>query len=217
MSFSDISFMKRALALAENALPNCPPNPAVGCVIVKDRKVIGEGFTQKTGEAHAEIMALRDAQSRGESVEGATVYVSLEPCSHYGRTPPCALALINAKVGRVVAALKDPNPAVAGRGLKMLEEKGVQVESGICAEEAEEMNIGFLKRMRTGLPFVRSKIAMSLDGDIALSNGQSKWITGKLAREDGQMWRARAGAILTGSSTVAVDNPQLNVRLPDVQ
>lgn len=217
MSFSDISFMKRALALAENALPNCPPNPAVGCVIVKDRKVIGEGFTQKTGEAHAEIMALRDAQSRGESVEGATIYVSLEPCSHYGRTHPCALALINAKVGRVVAALKDPNPAVAGRGLKMLEEKGVQVESGICAEEAEEMNIGFLKRMRTGLPFVRSKIAMSLDGDIALSNGQSKWITGKLAREDGQMWRARAGAILTGSSTVAVDNPQLNVRLPDVQ
>lgn len=217
MSFSDISFMKRALALAENALPNCPPNPAVGCVIVKDRKIIGEGFTQKTGEAHAEVMALRDAQFRGESVEGATVYVSLEPCSHYGRTPPCALALINAKVGRVVAALKDPNPAVAGRGLKMLEENGVQVESGICAEEAEEMNIGFLKRMRTGLPFVRSKIAMSLDGDIALSNGQSKWITGKLAREDGQMWRARAGAILTGSSTVAVDNPQLNVRLPDVQ
>lgn len=217
MSFSDISYMKRALALAEQAQPNCPPNPAVGCVIVKDRKVIGEGFTQKTGEAHAEVMALRDAQNRGEDVEGATVYVTLEPCSHYGRTPPCALALIKAGVGRVVAALKDPNPAVAGRGLEMLKNAGIQVECGVCSNEAEAMNVGFLKRMRTGLPFVRTKIAMSLDGDIALSNGQSKWITGKLAREDGQLWRARAGAILTGSGTVSLDNPQLNVRLLNVQ
>ncbi len=217
MSFSDISFMKRALALAEKAQPNCPPNPAVGCVIVKDRRIIGEGFTQKTGQAHAEVMALRDAKAKGENVEGATVYVTLEPCSHYGRTPPCALALIEAKVARVVAALKDPNPEVSGRGLKMLADKGVQVECGICAEEAEEMNVGFLKRMRTGLPFVRSKIAMSLDGDIALSNGQSKWITGELARKDGHKWRARSGAILTGSGTVAADNPLLNVRLPEAE
>ena len=138
MSFSDCSYMRRALELAKKARFNCPPNPAVGCVIVKDRRIIGEGFTQKTGEAHAEVMALRDAASRGESVAGATVYVTLEPCSHYGRTPPCALALKNAKVARVVAALKDPNPLVAGKGLKMLEEAGVKVECGLEAEEAED-------------------------------------------------------------------------------
>ena len=148
MSFSDCSYMRSALELAKKARFNCPPNPAVGCVIVKDRRIIGEGFTQKTGEAHAEVMALRDAASRGESVAGATVYVTLEPCSHYGRTPPCALALKNAKVARVVAALKDPNPLVAGKGLKMLEEAGVKVECGLEAEEAEEINRGFLKRQR---------------------------------------------------------------------
>lgn len=217
MSFSDISFMKRALALAEQALPNCPPNPAVGCVIVKDRRVIGEGYTQETGKAHAEVMALRDAEQRGESVEGATVYVTLEPCSHYGRTPPCALALINAKVAKVVAALKDPNPAVAGKGLKMLEDKGIEVVCGVCSKEAEEMNIGFLKRMRTGRPFVRTKIAMSLDGDTALENGKSQWITGELAREDGHSWRARSGAILTGVGTVIADDPLMNVRLDNVK
>ena len=155
MSFSDCSYMRRALELAKKARFNCPPNPAVGCVIVKDRRIIGEGFTQKTGEAHAEVMALRDAASRGESVAGATVYVTLEPCSHYGRTPPCALALKNAKVARVVAALKDPNPLVAGKGLKMLEEAGVKVECGLEAEEAEEINRGFLKRQREGMPWVQ--------------------------------------------------------------
>ena len=177
MSFSDCSYMRRALELAKKARFNCPPNPAVGCVIVKDRRIIGEGFTQKTGEAHAEVMALRDAASRGESVAGATVYVTLEPCSHYGRTPPCALALKNAKVARVVAALKDPNPLVAGKGLKMLEEAGVKVECGLEAEEAEEINRGFLKRQREGMPCVRTKIAMSVDVNTAPANVTSQWIT----------------------------------------
>ncbi len=216
MSFSDISYMQRALALAAKAVPNCPPNPAVGCVIVKDRQVIGEGYTQKTGSAHAEVMALRDAQAKGNSVAGATVYVTLEPCSHYGRTPPCALALIKAGVARVVAALEDPNPLVAGKGLKMLAEAGIEIDCGVCAKEAREMNIGFLKRMRTGSPYVRTKIAMTLDGNIALSNGESKWITAEESRRDGHVWRSRAGAILTGSGTVRADDPQLNVRLPDV-
>ena len=152
MSFSDISFMNRALELAKLAQFNCPPNPAVGCVIVKDRQIIGEGYTQKTGGPHAEVMALRDAKAKGNSVEGATVYVTLEPCSHYGRTPPCALALKDAKVARVVAALKDPNPLVAGKGLAILAEAGVEVECGVCAEEAAEINIGFLTRMREARP-----------------------------------------------------------------
>ncbi|MCD8339219.1 MAG: bifunctional diaminohydroxyphosphoribosylaminopyrimidine deaminase/5-amino-6-(5-phosphoribosylamino)uracil reductase RibD [Burkholderiales bacterium] len=214
MSFSDLSWMQRALNLAELAQPNCPPNPAVGCVIVKDRQVIGEGYTQETGKAHAEVMALRDAANRGNSVEGATVYVTLEPCSHYGRTPPCAKALIEAKPARVVAALQDPNPLVAGNGLKMLKDAGIQVECGICSKEAHEMNIGFFKRIQTGMPFVRTKMAMSLDGNIALKSGESKWITEEISRTDGQHWRARVGAILTGSGTVLADNPQLNVRLP---
>lgn len=213
MSFSDISYMHRALELAREARMICPPNPAVGCVIVKDRRVIGEGHTQRTGEAHAEVMALRDAERRGESVEGATVYVTLEPCSHYGRTPPCALALKNAKVARVVAALKDPNPLVSGRGLKMLEEAGIEVESGVGAREAEDINKGFLKRQRTGMPWVRSKFAMSLDGNTALSNGVSKWITGEEARRDGHFWRAISGAVLTGSGTVEADDPLMNARI----
>ena len=217
MSFSDIAYMRRALELAQQARPICPPNPAVGCVIVKDRRIIGEGHTQKTGEAHAEVMALRDAAQRGESVEGATVYVTLEPCSHYGRTPPCALALKNAKVSRVVAALKDPNPLVSGRGLKILEEAGSAVECGVLAAKAEEINKGFLKRQRTGLPWVRTKIAMSLDGNTALKNGQSKWLTSEASRKDGHVWRSVAGAILTGSGTVEADDPLLNVRLDGVE
>lgn len=216
MSFSDISYMRRALELARKAQFNCPPNPAVGCVIVKDRRVIGEGFTQKTGQAHAEVMALRDAAKNGESTEGATAYVTLEPCSHYGRTPPCALALREHKIARVVAALEDPNPLVAGKGFQMLRDGGVSVECGVCAEEAEEINKGFLRRQRTGLPWVRSKIAMSMDGDTALANGQSKWITSEDARRDGQLWRARAGAILTGRGTIEADNPKLNVRIEGV-
>ncbi len=214
MSFSDLSWMQRALKLAELAQPNCPPNPAVGCVIVKDRQIIGEGHTQETGKAHAEVMALRDAAAKGNSVEGATVYVTLEPCSHYGRTPPCAKALIEAKPARVVAALKDPNPLVAGNGIKMLKDAGIEVECGVCAKEAQEMNIGFFKRIQTGMPFVRTKMAMSLDGNIALKSGESKWITEEISRTDGHRWRARVGAILTGSGTVLADDPQLNVRLP---
>lgn len=217
MSFSDISYMHRALELAKRARFNCPPNPAVGCVIVKDRRIIGEGFTQKTGEAHAEVMALRDAASRGENVEGSTVYVTLEPCSHYGRTPPCALGLINAKVARVVAALKDPNPLVSGKGLKMLEEAGVKVECGLGAEGAEEINRGFLKRQREGLPWVRTKVAMSLDGNTALTNGQSQWITSEEARHDGHFWRAISGAVLTGAGTVSADNPLMSARLEGVE
>ncbi len=216
MSFSDTSYMQRALALAAKATPNCPPNPAVGCVIVKDQQIIGEGFTQETGKAHAEIMALRDAQAKGNSVQGATVYVTLEPCAHQGRTPPCAKALIAAKVARVVAALKDPNPLVNGKGLAMLAEAGIATECGICEKEAYERNIGFIKRVQTGMPFVRTKMAMSLDGQIALSSGESKWITSEESRNDGQNWRARSGAILTGSGTVMADNPQLNVRLSGV-
>ena len=216
MSFSDCSYMRRALELAKKARFNCPPNPAVGCVIVKDRRIIGEGFTQKTGEAHAEVMALRDAASRGESVAGATVYVTLEPCSHYGRTPPCALALKNAKVARVVAALKDPNPLVAGKGLKMLEEAGVKVECGLEAEEAEEINRGFLKRQREGMPWVRTKMAMSVDGNTALANGKSQWITSEEARADGHFWRGISGAVLTGLGTVLADNPQMTARFEGV-
>lgn len=216
MSFSDISYMRRALELARKAQFNCPPNPAVGCVIVKDRRIIGEGFTQKTGQAHAEVMALRDAEKRGESTEGATAYVTLEPCSHYGRTPPCALALREHKLARVVAALEDPNPLVAGKGFEMLRQGGVEIECGVCSEEAEEINKGFLRRQRTGLPWVRSKIAMSVDGDTALANGKSKWITSEEARRDGQLWRARAGAILTGRGTIEADNPKLSVRVEGV-
>ncbi len=217
MSFSDNSYMQRALALAAKATPNCPPNPAVGCVIVKDQQILGEGFTQETGKAHAEVMALRDAKAKGNSVQGATVYVTLEPCAHQGRTPPCAKALIEAKVARVVAALRDPNPLVNGKGLAMLAEAGIEVECGLCEEEAIERNIGFIKRVQTGLPFVRAKMAMSLDGQIALSSGESKWITTEESRKDGHNWRARSGAILTGSGTVTADNPQLNVRLPGAE
>lgn len=212
----DIHYMKEALSLADKAAFNCPPNPAVGCVIVKDDHVIGKGFTQKTGSAHAEVMALRDAQSKGNSVEGATVYVTLEPCSHWGRTPPCALALKEAKVKRVVAALTDPNPLVSGRGIGILQDAGIQTSVGVCEKDALERNIGFIKRMQTGLPFVRTKIAMSLDGKTALENGKSRWITGPDARQDGMLYRARSGAILTGAGTVRDDDPLLNVRVEGV-
>lgn len=217
MSSRDTFYMLEALKLADNAAYHCPPNPAVGCVLVRDDRIIGRGFTQKVGSAHAEVMALRDAESRSEKIEGATAYVTLEPCSHWGRTPPCALALINAKVARVVAALKDPNPLVAGRGLNMLKEAGIEVTVGVCEKEAYERNIGFIRRMVSGVPFVRAKMAMSLDGKTALTNGKSQWITGPEARSDGYCWRARAGSILTGSGTVRDDDPQLNVRLEGVE
>lgn len=211
----DERFMALALKEAEHALRLSPPNPSVGAVIVRDGRVIARGFTQQVGGPHAEIMALRAAAAAGESVEGATVYVTLEPCSHYGRTPPCAKALIEAKVGRVVAALGDPNPQVCGRGLAMLEAAGIPTRSGVLADAAQAMNAGFLSRMTRGLPWVRMKTAVTLDGRTALADGRSKWITGEAARADGQYWRARAGAVVTGIGTVLADDPQMNVRLPD--
>jgi diaminohydroxyphosphoribosylaminopyrimidine deaminase/5-amino-6-(5-phosphoribosylamino)uracil reductase len=184
-------------------------------VIVKDNRVIGEGYTQPAGQAHAEIQALNDAVSRGFDVRGATVYVTLEPCSHHGRTPPCADALIRAGVAKVVAAITDPNPLVAGQGLAKLAAAGIEVVSGVLSDEAREMNIGFFSRMQTGNPWVRMKAATSLDGKTALHNGVSQWITSEAARDDGHWWRARACAILSGIGTVMEDDPQLNVRAVD--
>lgn len=204
--------MRRALQLASEGMFITAPNPRVGCVIVKDGRIIGEGFTQPAGQAHAEVQALRDAAGRGLDVRGATVYVTLEPCSHYGRTPPCADGLIGAGVAKVVVAITDPNPLVAGQGLTKLKQAGIEVVFGVLEDEAREMNIGFFSRMQHGKPWVRMKAAASLDGKTALHNGQSQWITSAQARDDGHWWRARACAILTGIGTVTEDNPQLNVR-----
>lgn len=207
-------WMRRALALARQARPISAPNPAVGCVIVKDGKVLGEGFTQPVGSDHAEIQAIKDANRRGFSVEGATVYVTLEPCSHFGHTPPCALRLIAEKVARVVIACTDPNPLVSGRGIRLLKEAGIEVEVGILQNEAWLMNAGFMTRMSEHRPWVRMKVAMSLDGITALPDGRSQWITAEAARNDGHHYRSEAGAILTGIGTVLADNPTLTAR-PD--
>lgn len=211
MSFSavDHGMMARALQLAERGLWTTSPNPRVGCVLVRDRQIVGEGWHEKAGEAHAEVHALRAA---GELARGATAYVSLEPCSHYGRTPPCAEALIAAGVSRVVAAMRDPNPLVAGRGLAMLQAAGIETACGLLENEARELNIGFVSRMTRGRPWLRLKVAGSLDGKSALNNGVSQWITGPDARRDGHRWRARACAILTGIGTVRDDDPSLTVR-----
>ncbi len=212
------NFIAQGLTQAHLALPNSPPNPAVGCVIVSPTgKVIGQGHTQATGAAHAEVMALRDVLTKGESAAGSTAYVTLEPCSHFGRTPPCCNALIDAKVAKVVIALLDPNPLVAGKGVAMLRTAGVQVEVLDAAHPqalaTKELMLGFFSRMVRKTPWVRVKIAASLDGKTALNNGQSQWITSAAAREDGHQWRARAGAILTGVGTVLADDPILNVRV----
>ena len=207
--------MRLALEMAAKGMLSTTPNPRVGCIIVKENRIIGLGHTQPVGHAHAEVQALNDAASKGFDVEGATVYVTLEPCSHHGRTPPCADALIRARVGRVVAAIGDPNPLVAGQGLARLQAAGIQVTSGVMEEDAREMNIGFLKRMQYGRPWVRLKAAATLDGKTALHNGISQWITGDEARADGHAWRARACAILTGIGTVMEDDPQLTVRAVD--
>jgi diaminohydroxyphosphoribosylaminopyrimidine deaminase/5-amino-6-(5-phosphoribosylamino)uracil reductase len=205
--------MAQALALAEQALFITSPNPRVGCVITApDGEVLGQGHTQAAGQAHAEVMALRDAQAHGHSTQGATAYVTLEPCSHQGRTGPCCDALLAAGVARVVASLQDPNPQVAGKGLAKLQAAGVQVSVGLMAEQSQALNIGFFKRMQHGTPWLRLKSAQSLDGQTALLNGQSQWITGEAARLDGHHWRARACAVLTGIGTVLEDNPLLNVR-----
>lgn len=206
--------MALALAQARGAIVTAPPNPAVGCVLLgPDGRVIGLGQTQRAGDAHAEVMALRDAAARGHSTRGATAFVTLEPCSHHGRTGPCCDALAQAGIARVVASLADPNPLVGGQGFERLRAAGVAVESGLEAEGAREINIGFLSRMVRKTPWVRLKAAASLDGKTALENGVSQWITGEAARTDGHAWRARAGAILTGVGTVIEDDPRLDVRL----
>ncbi|MDH2917011.1 MAG: bifunctional diaminohydroxyphosphoribosylaminopyrimidine deaminase/5-amino-6-(5-phosphoribosylamino)uracil reductase RibD [Gallionella sp.] len=209
----DSQWMARALQLAELGFYTTSPNPRVGCVLVKNKKNIGEGWHVRAGEPHAEVLALRAA---GDKARGATAYVTLEPCGHYGRTPPCADALIAAGVTRVVIAMQDPNPLVAGRGIAKLKSAGIAVACGLMEATARELNIGFVSRMTRGTPWVRSKIAASLDGRTALANGQSKWITGEAARQDVQQWRARSCALMTGIGTVLADDPQLNVRGVDV-
>ena len=209
---NDIEAMRHALTQAAKSLYITTPNPRVGCVIVRDGLLLAVGHTQPAGFAHAEVIALRDAADRGIDVRGATVYVTLEPCSHHGRTPPCANALIKAGVGRVVAAITDPNPLVAGQGLARLRAAGIAVQTGVLEQEARDMNIGFFSRIERGKPWVRMKIAASLDGGTALLNGASQWITSQPARDDGHAWRAQACAILTGIGTVQQDDPQLTVR-----
>lgn len=208
------ALMHEALALAEQAIGLSEPNPRVGCVIVApDGRVLGRGHTQQAGGPHAEIVALRDAADRGESVRAATVVVTLEPCAHQGRTGPCSDALVQAGVRRVVMALEDPNPLVAGQGAARLRAAGIDVLDGPGAEASRELNIGFFSRMERGRPWVRMKAAISLDGRTALPNGTSQWITGAAARADGHAWRKRAGAVLTGVGTVLEDDPRLDVRL----
>lgn len=214
MTFSavDHGMMARALQLAERGLWTTSPNPRVGCVLVREGEIVAEGWHERAGEPHAEVHALRAA---GELARGATAYVTLEPCSHHGRTPPCAEALIGAGVSRVVAAMRDPNPLVAGNGLAMLQAAGIETACGLLENEARELNIGFVARMTRGRPWLRLKAAASLDGKTALNNGISQWITGLEARRDGHRWRARACAILTGIGTVRDDDPQLSVREVD--
>ena len=201
--------MAQALSLAERGLYTASPNPRVGCVLVRDGNVVGEGWHERTGEPHAEVHAL---QAAGNAARGATAYVTLEPCSHHGRTPPCADVLIQAGVVRVLVAVQDPNPQVAGQGIAKLRAAGVRVECGLMETAARELNIGFFARMTRGTPWLRSKIAMSLDGRTALANGASQWITGEAARQDVQHWRARSCAVLTGIGTILADDAQLNVR-----
>ncbi|RKG33552.1 bifunctional diaminohydroxyphosphoribosylaminopyrimidine deaminase/5-amino-6-(5-phosphoribosylamino)uracil reductase RibD [Acinetobacter tianfuensis] len=209
----DQIWMQRAIELAKLGQYSTKPNPNVGCVIVKDGQVVGEGFHPKAGQPHAEVFAMRQA---GEQARGATAYVTLEPCAHYGRTPPCAEGLVEAGVAKAVVACPDPNPLVAGKGVQILKDAGIAVEVGVCQEEAHQLNLGFLKAMATGKPYVRLKVASSLDGRTAMASGESKWITGPEARLDVQHWRAISGVVITGIETVLADDCQLNVRqLPE--
>ncbi|WP_339547184.1 bifunctional diaminohydroxyphosphoribosylaminopyrimidine deaminase/5-amino-6-(5-phosphoribosylamino)uracil reductase RibD [Pseudomonas sp. RA_35y_Pfl2_P32] len=209
----DAHYMARALELARKGHYSTHPNPRVGCVIVRDGQIVGEGWHVRTGEPHAEVHALRDA---GEQARGATAYVTLEPCSHHGRTPPCADGLVTAGVARVVAAMQDPNPEVAGRGLQRLEQAGIATTCGVLEGEARQLNQGFLKRMEHGLPFVRVKLAMSLDGRTAMASGESQWITGPAARSAVQRLRAQASVVLTGADTVLADDARLTVRADEL-
>mgnify|MGYP001812984363 CR=1 FL=1 len=214
MAPHDTEYMQRALRLAERGLYTTDPNPRVGCVIVRDHTIVGEGWHRRAGEAHAEILALKQA---GERAAGATVYVTLEPCSHHGKTPPCAEALTGAGVARVVAAMQDPNPAVGGSGFEHLRSRGVEVESGLLEHAARALNPGFVSRMERGRPFVRVKLAMSMDGRTAMASGESRWISCDASRADVQRLRARSSVILTGIDTVVHDDPSLNVRLSAAQ
>lgn len=212
---NDLRQLQRALQLAHSAIGRSDPNPRVGCVIADSSgRLIGEGATQAAGQAHAEVMALRAAQASGASPRGGTAWVSLEPCSHHGRTPPCADALLAAGLSRVVVATTDPNPLVAGAGVQRLRAAGVVVEvaGGASAAQVQELNIGFFSRMKRGVPWVRCKLAASLDGRTALDDGSSHWITGEAARADGHAWRRRAGAVLSGVGTILADDPRLDVR-----
>ncbi|WP_448569765.1 bifunctional diaminohydroxyphosphoribosylaminopyrimidine deaminase/5-amino-6-(5-phosphoribosylamino)uracil reductase RibD [Thalassotalea ganghwensis] len=206
---ADYEFMARAIKLAQQGQYTTSPNPRVGCVIVKNGQIIAEGFHIKAGSGHAEVNAIANAN---ESLAGATAYVTLEPCSHYGKTPPCAQALINSGITQVICAMIDPNPEVAGRGVKMLQQAGVEVSTGLLARAASELNTGFIKLMTTGLPYVRCKMAASLDGKTAMANGESQWITGKAARQDVQRIRARSCAVITSAQSVISDNARMTVR-----
>lgn len=206
---NDLFWMRRAIELARLGQYSTKPNPNVGCVIVKDAQLLGEGYHPRAGQPHAEVFALRQA---GEQARGATAYVTLEPCAHYGRTPPCAKALVDAGVVKVVVACPDPNPLVAGKGVQILKDAGIQVDVGVAEAEARQLNLGFLKAMATGMPYVRLKVASSLDGRTAMASGESKWITGTAARADVQHWRAISAAVLTGIDTVLADDCLLNVR-----
>ncbi len=212
MSPDDYRHMARALTLARRGLYGTDPDPRVGCVLVDRGEIVGEGWHQRAGEAHAEVIALEAAGSRAR---GATAYVTLEPCCHHGRTPPCTDALLQAGITRMVAAMPDPNPQVAGKGLKQLRDAGMAVDCGLLESEARALNPGFIQRMTQGRPFVRLKLAMSLDGRTALASGESQWLTGEAARRNVQRLRARASAILTGTGTLLADDPGLNVRLPE--
>lgn len=209
-SHSPQFFMSEALRLAEKALFTTSPNPRVGCVIVQNNEIVGRGYHAKAGESHAEVLALEEAGSKSE---GSDVYVTLEPCSHTGRTPPCVDALIKAKVKKVFIAMQDPNPLVSGQGIQKLKEASIEVEVGVMETQAQQLNMGFVSRMTKKLPYVRAKLAVSIDGKTALHNGKSQWITGDAARADVQYWRASSCAIVTGIGTVLSDNPKLSVRL----
>ncbi len=212
LSLQDSEFMLHALQKAKQGVYTTKPNPRVGCVLVKNNKIIAEGWHIRAGEGHAEVEALKNTQD----AQGATAYVTLEPCSHHGRTPPCAEALIKAGVTRVVVAMQDPNPLVVGKGLELLEKAGISVTCGVMEAEAKDLNKGFITRMQTGKPYVLSKLAMSLDGRTAMASGESKWITSTHARQDVQKLRAMSGAVLTGVDTVLADDPSMNVRLLEV-
>ena len=208
----DRRFMGRAIDLANKGLFSTDPNPRVGCVFVKDGQIIAEGWHEKAGQKHAEIMALENAQ---QDVSGSTCYITLEPCSHHGRTSPCSEALIEAGISRLVVAMKDPNPQVSGQGFAKLEAAGIVAEVGLMAEESHSLNPGFIKRMETGMPWVTCKLGMSIDGRTAMSSGESQWITCKKSRQDVQLMRARSSAIITGSGTVIIDDPSMNARKED--